>query len=167
MMPTEGSMQADIALWNQRRSTEDERPRVKPTSESSRLRSLVANNIVLAIYPHLTNPDAASICCGNPSRRRFIPYVSIHRRKPWLDEGELFNMYREVPSITKGAWALKHYPHLDDPGLQDRTPEADQAFLRDSSPFTASSKAMWFYTGFAPNLSLGRRTKMSAFRAYQ
>src|SRR5690606_40599033 len=26
-----------------------------------------------------------------------------------LDEGELFNMYREVPSITeKAAWALKH-----------------------------------------------------------
>jgi hypothetical protein len=34
-----------------------------------------------------------------------------------LDEGELFNAYREVPSITdKAAWALKHTR-----GLEDRT----------------------------------------------
>ena len=30
-----------------------------------------------------------------------------------LDEGELFNMYREVPSITeKAAWAIKYTQHL-------------------------------------------------------
>ncbi len=33
-----------------------------------------------------------------------------------LDEGELFNMYREVPSITeKAAWAIKYTQSLSDP----------------------------------------------------
>jgi hypothetical protein len=49
-----------------------------------------------------------------------------------LDEGELFNMYREVPSITdKAAWALKYTQHLDNPDFKTGTPETDQAFLRD------------------------------------
>ena len=53
-----------------------------------------------------------------------------------LDEGELFNMYREVPSITdKAAWALKHTRNLDDPDFKTGTPQADQAFLRDLVAF--------------------------------
>jgi hypothetical protein len=40
-----------------------------------------------------------------------------------LDEGELFNMHRKVPSITnKAAWALKHTRHLDDPDFKTGTP---------------------------------------------
>ncbi len=78
-----------------------------------------------------------------------------------LDEGELFNMYREVPSITdKAAWALKHTQHLDDPDFKTGTPEADQAFLRDLVAFYVIFEGMWFYTGFAQILSLGRRNKM-------
>src|SRR5258705_6531245 len=70
-------------------------------------------------------------------------------------------MYREVPSITdKAAWALKHTQHLDDPDFKTGTPEADQAFLRDLVAFYAIFEGMWFYTGFAQILSLGRRNKM-------
>jgi ribonucleoside-diphosphate reductase beta chain len=78
-----------------------------------------------------------------------------------LDEGELFNMYREVPSITaKAAWALKFTQHLDDPAFQTGTPAADQALLRDLIAFYVIFEGMWFYTGFAQILSLGRRNKM-------
>jgi ribonucleoside-diphosphate reductase beta chain len=78
-----------------------------------------------------------------------------------LDEGELFNMYREVPSITdKAAWALGHTQHLDDPDFKTGTPAADQAFPRDVVAFYVVFEEMWFYTGFAQILSLGRRNKM-------
>jgi ribonucleoside-diphosphate reductase beta chain len=78
-----------------------------------------------------------------------------------LDEGELFNMYREVPSITdKAAWALNYTRHLEDPDFTTGTPDKDQDFLRDLVAFYVVFEGMWFYTGFAQILSLGRRNKM-------
>src|SRR5213596_3715905 len=58
-MPNEVSMQADIALWKSRDGlSEDERRAVKRNlGFFAASESLVANNIVLAIYRHLTNPE--------------------------------------------------------------------------------------------------------------
>ena len=163
-MPTEVSMQADIALWKSRDGlTEDERRAIKRNlGFFAASESLVANNIVLAIYRHLTNPE----CRQYLLRQSFEEAVHTHTfqyivESLGLDEGELFNMYREVPSITdKAAWALKHTQHLDDPDFETCTPEADQAFLRDLVAFYVIFEGMWFYTGFAQILSLGRRNKM-------
>jgi ribonucleoside-diphosphate reductase beta chain len=75
--------------------------------------------------------------------------------------GELFNMYREIPSITdKAAWALAYTRNLDDPAFRTGSPEAHQAFLRDLIAFYVVFEGMWFYTGFAQILSHGRRNKM-------
>ncbi|MEV0675370.1 ribonucleotide-diphosphate reductase subunit beta [Actinosynnema sp. NPDC050436] len=163
-MPTEVSMQADIALWRSPTGlTEDERHTIKrnlgffATSES-----LVANNIVLAVYRHLTNPE----CRQYLLRQAFEEAVHTHTfqyicESLGLDEGELFNMYREVPSITdKAAWALNYTQHLEDPEFRTGTPETDQAFLRDLVAFYVVFEGMWFYTGFAQILSFGRRNKM-------
>ena len=163
-MPTEVSMQADIALWKSTDGlTPDERRMLKrnlgffATSES-----LVANNIVLAVYRHLTNPE----CRQYLLRQAFEEAVHTHTfqyicESLGLDEGELFNMYREVPSITdKAAWALKHTQNIEDPTFHTGTPATDQAFLRDLVAFYVVFEGMWFYTGFAQILSLGRRNKM-------
>ncbi|ATE54618.1 ribonucleotide-diphosphate reductase subunit beta [Actinosynnema pretiosum] len=163
-MPTEVSMQADIALWRSPNGlTADERHAIKrnlgffATSES-----LVANNVVLAVYRNITNPE----CRQYLLRQAFEEAVHTHTfeyicSSLGLDEGELFNMYREVPSITdKAAWALKYTKSLEDPEFRTGTPEADQAFLRDLVAFYVVFEGMWFYTGFAQILSLGRRNKM-------
>ncbi|WP_269814379.1 ribonucleotide-diphosphate reductase subunit beta [Lentzea terrae] len=163
-MPTEVSMQADISLWKSSDGlTEEERRMIKrnlgffATSES-----LVANNIVLAVYRHLTNPE----CRQYLLRQAFEEAVHTHTfqyicESLGLDEGELFNMYREVPSITdKAAWALQYTQHLEDPEFRTGTPDKDQAFLRDLVAFYVVFEGMWFYTGFAQILSLGRRNKM-------
>jgi len=163
-MPTEVSMQADIALWKSRDGlTDDERRMVKRNlGFFAASESLVANNIVLAIYRHLTNPE----CRQYLLRQAFEEAVHTHTfqyvvESLGLDEGELFNMYREVPSITdKAAWALTYTQHLDDPAFKTGTPETDQAFLRDLVAFYVVFEGMWFYTGFAQILSLGRRNKM-------
>ncbi len=163
-MPTEVSMQADIALWKSRDGlTEDERRMVKRNlGFFAASESLVANNIVLAIYRHLTNPE----CRQYLLRQAFEEAIHTHTfqyivESLSLDEGELFNMYREVPSITdKAAWALDYTQHLDDPAFETGTQEADQAFLRDLVAFYVVFEGMWFYTGFAQILSLGRRNKM-------
>lgn len=124
--------------------------------------SLVANNIVLAIYRHLTNPE----CRQYLLRQAFEEAVHTHTfqyivESLGLDEGELFNMYREVPSITeKAAWALEYTHNLGDPSFATGTTTANRAFLRDLIAFYVVFGGMWFYTGFAQILSLGRRNKM-------
>jgi len=163
-MPTEVSMRADIALWKSPTG-------LTPAERTMLLRnlgffataeSLVANNIVLAVYRQLTNPE----CRQYLLRQAFEEAVHTHTfqyicTSLGLDEGELFNMYREVPSITdKDAWALQYTQHLEDPDFRTGTPEADQAFLRDLIAFYVIFEGMWFYTGFAQILSLGRRNKM-------
>jgi len=163
-MPTEVAMQADIALWKSPTGlTPAERQMISrnlgffATSES-----LVANNIVLAIYRHLTNPE----CRQYLLRQAFEEAIHTHSfqyicESLGLDEGELFNMYREVPSITdKAAWALKYTQSFSDPNFRTGTPTHDRAFLRDLIAFYVVFEGMWFYTGFAQILALGRRNKM-------
>jgi ribonucleoside-diphosphate reductase beta chain len=163
-MPTEVAMQADIALWKSRDGlTPDERLMVQRNlGFFATAESLVANNIVLAVYRHLTNPE----CRQYLLRQAFEEAVHTHTfqyicESLGLDEGELFNMYREVPSITdKDAWALRFTQSLSDPDFATGTPDADRAFLRDLVAFYVVFEGMWFYTGFAQILSLGRRNKM-------
>jgi ribonucleoside-diphosphate reductase beta chain len=163
-MPTEVGMQADIALWRAPDGlTADERLMVQRNlGFFATAESLVANNVVLAVYRYLTNPE----CRQYLLRQAFEEAVHTHTfqyicESLGLDEGELFNMYREVPSITdKDAWALRYTEHLSDPGFTTGTPGADRAFLRDLVAFYVVFEGMWFYTGFAQILSLGRRNKM-------
>jgi len=163
-MPTEISMQADVALWKRSDGlTPDERRAVKRNlGFFAASESLVANNIVLAIYRHLTNPE----CRQYLLRQAFEEAVHTHTfqyivESLGLDEGELFNMYREVPSITeKASWALQYTQNLSDPAFATGTVAADRAFLRDLIAFYVVFEGMWFYTGFAQILSLGRRNKM-------
>jgi ribonucleoside-diphosphate reductase beta chain len=163
-MPTEVSMQADIALWRSRDGLIDDERRMiqRNLGFFAASESLVANNIVLAIYRHLTNPE----CRQYLLRQAFEEAIHTHTfqyicESLGLDEGELFNMYREVPSITdKAAWALRYTQNLSDPAFATGTPARDQAFLRDLIAFYVIFEGMWFYTGFAQILSLGRRNKM-------
>lgn len=163
-MPTEVSMQADIAVWKSANGlTEDERRAIKRNlGFFAASESLVANNIVLAIYRHLTNPE----CRQYLLRQAFEEAVHTHTfqyivESLGLNEGELFNMYREVPSIThKAEWAIRYTQALSDPLFETGTIENDRAFLRDLIAFYVVFEGMWFYTGFAQILSLGRRNKM-------
>ncbi|AZI57364.1 ribonucleotide-diphosphate reductase subunit beta [Nakamurella antarctica] len=163
-MPTEVSMQADIALWKSPNGlTDAERQMLKRNlGFFATAESLVANNIVLAVYRQLTNPECRQFLL----RQAFEEAVHTHTfqyicESLGLDEGELFNMYREVPSITeKDAWALQYTKNLEDPSFKTGDIESDRAFLRDLVAFYVIFEGMWFYTGFAQILSLGRRNKM-------
>ncbi|HER34544.1 MAG TPA: ribonucleotide-diphosphate reductase subunit beta [Halothiobacillaceae bacterium] len=164
-MPTEVSMQADIALWKSRDGlTEDERNMVmRNLGFFATAESLVANNIVLAVYEQVTNPE----CRQYLLRQAFEEAVHTHTFQYIVDslglaEGELFNMYREVPSITaKDSWALKYTQDLSEGTFNTSTHEGAQNFLRDLVAFYVVFEGMWFYTGFAQILSLGRRNKMT------
>ena len=163
-MPQEISMAADVALWQDPNGlTDDERAIIKRSlGFFSTADSLVANNLVLAVYKHLTNPE----CRQYLLRQAFEEALHTHAyqyciESLGLDEAEVFNMYREIPSIhDKAAWSLPFTQSLADPNFQTGTPENDQRFLRDMIAFYVVFEGIFFYVGFVQLLSFGRRNKM-------
>jgi len=164
-MPQEINMTADIALWKDPNGlTEDERTVVKRNlGFFSTADSLVANNLVLAVYRHITNPE----CRQYLLRQAFEEAIHTHAyqyaiESLGLDEGEVFNMYRELPSVARKAeWALPYTNSLADPTFHTGTPEKDQRLLRDLIAFYVVFEGIFFYVGFTQILSMGRRNKLT------
>lgn len=164
-MPNEINMSADIRLWKDPNGlTEDERLIIERNlGFFSTADSLVANNLVLAIYRHITNPE----CRQYLLRQSFEEALHTHAyqyvvESLGLNEAEVFNMYREIPSVArKAAWALQFTESLGDPNFRTGTPEADQRLLRDLIAFYIVFEGIFFYVGFTQILSMGRRNKMT------
>ena len=164
-MPQEVNMNADIALWkNPNGLTPDERLIVKRNlGFFSTADSLVANNLVLAVYRLVTNPE----CRQYILRQAFEEAIHTHAYQYCIeslsmDEGEIFNMYHEVPSVAKKAsWGLKYTRELSDPKFNTGTKEDDQALLKHLIAFYCCLEGIFFYCGFTQILSMGRRNKMT------
>ncbi|MBB5188295.1 MULTISPECIES: ribonucleotide-diphosphate reductase subunit beta [Zhongshania] len=164
-MPQEVNMTADIAMWkNPEGLTDDERRIImRSLGYFSTADSLVANNLVLAVYRHITNPE----CRQYLLRQAFEEAIHTHAyqycvESLGMDEAEVFNMYRELPSIAKkAAWSLQHTQALGDPNFHTGTPETDQELLRNLIGFYAVTEGIFFYCGFTQILSMGRRNKMT------
>ncbi|MGA2550181.1 MAG: ribonucleotide-diphosphate reductase subunit beta [Burkholderiaceae bacterium] len=171
-MPQEINMSRDIALWkNPHGLTEDERRVVKRnlgffvTADS-----LAANNIVLGTYRHITAPE----CRQYLLRQAFEEAIHTHAyqyivESLALDEGEVFNAYREVPSIrAKDEFLIPFIDTLTNPGFKTGTPESDQALLKSLIVFCCLMEGLFFYVGFVQILALGRQNKMTgAAEQYQ
>ena len=164
-MPQEINMTADVATWRSKDGlSEDERRIVmRSLGYFSTADSLVANNLVLGIYRLVTNPE----CRQYLLRQAFEEAIHTHAyqyciESLGMDEGEVFNMYREVPSVAKkAAWSISHTHILSDPNFNTGTLEADQQLLRNLIGFYAVTEGIFFYCGFTQILSMGRRNKMT------
>ncbi|ODS25094.1 ribonucleotide-diphosphate reductase subunit beta [Candidatus Endobugula sertula] len=164
-MPQEVNMTADIALWkNPEGLSEDERRIVmRSLGYFSTADSLVANNLVLAVYRLITNPE----CRQYLLRQAFEEAIHTHAYQYCIeslamDEGEIFNMYREVPSVAnKAAWSIAHTQGISDPTFTTGTIESDQELLRNLVGFYTVTEGIFFYCGFTQILSMGRRNKMT------
>src|SRR5688572_32890246 len=102
-MPTEVPMQRDIELWKSNRLSADERLVImRNLGFFSTAESLVGNNIVLAIFKHITNPEARQYLL----RQAFEEAIHTHTfhyivESLALDPGEVFNMYNEIDVINE------------------------------------------------------------------
>ncbi len=170
-MPQEVNMTADIALWKSDKLSDDERLLVKRNlGFFTTADSLAANNIVLGTYRHISNPE----CRQYLLRQAFEEAIHTHAyqyivESLGLDEGEIFNMYHEVPSIcAKDEFLLPFIDTLTNPAFETGTPEADRQLLRSLIVFACIMEGLFFYVGFVQILALGRQNKMTgAAEQYQ
>ena len=163
-MPTEVSMAKDIELWKSDRLSEAERLMIKRNlGFFSTAESIVANNIVLAIFKYVTNPEARQYLL----RQAFEEAIHTHTfhyivESLNLEPGEVFNMYREIPSIEeKDQFEIELTREVLDPAFSTETLEGTQKFVENMIGYYIIMEGIFFYSGFAMILSLHRQNKMT------
>ena len=163
-MPTEVPMAKDIELWKSNNLTDAERRLImRNLGFFSTAESLVGNNIVLGIYKHLTNPEARQYLL----RQGFEEAIHTHTfhyivESLNLDQGEIFNMYNEIPSIAaKDKFEMRLTEDMLKEDFNTETTEGAQKFLENLIGYYIIMEGLFFYSGFAMILSLHRQNKMT------
>jgi ribonucleoside-diphosphate reductase beta chain len=163
-MPTEVSMQRDIEQWKDPKGfTPEERHVIKRVlGFFATAESLVGNNLVLAVYRCVDNPE----CRQYLLRQAFEEAIHIHAfqyivQSLSLDEGELFNMYREVETIyRKDEHAMSCTDSVLDPNLDTKTTAGLQTLLKNMIGLYVITEGIFFYGGFVTMLSFGRQNRI-------
>lgn len=162
-MPTEVPMNQDVEVWKSDRLTDDERLVImRNLGFFSTAESLVGNNLVLAIFKHVTNAE----CRQYLLRQAFEEAVHSHTflyivESLGLNEGEIFNMYRENPTIAKkDAFEMELTAEVLDEDFTTSTLEGRQAFLKNLIGYYVIMEGIFFYSGFVMMLSFHRRNLM-------
>ena len=123
-MPQEVNMTADIALWKSDEGLSDDERLVIVRSLGffSTGDSLVANNLVLAIYRLITNPE----CRQYLLRQAFEEAIHTHTYQycieswAWM-KARFSTCINEVEPSRKASWALKPDQEINDPNFRTGT----------------------------------------------
>src|SRR5579872_1524976 len=133
-MPSEVPMGKDIELWKSNQLTQDERHVImRNLGFFSTAESLVGNNIVLAIFRHVTNPEARQFLL----RQSFEEAIHTHAflyivESLALDEKEVFNMYNEINAIhNKDSFEMQLTEDILRPDFSTKTEAGAQKFLEN------------------------------------
>ena len=163
-MPTEVPMAADNALWKSDRLTPDERLVImRNLGFFATAESMVANNLTLAIFRHVTNAE----CRQYLLRQAFEEAIHTHTfhyivESLGLDEDEVFTMYHTIPSIAaKDALEIELTETLLDPSFSTDTYEGAQTFLENLIGYYVIMEGIFFYAGVAMILSFHRQNRMT------
>ena len=162
--PEEVSMQKDVEQWKSTKVLSDDERRLILWNLGffSTAESLTANNIVLAVYNHVTNPESRQYLLRQAFEEAVHTDTFIYCCDTLgLDPDEIYNMYFTVPSIReKDEFVVNLTRSVLDPGFTTEGTENIQRFLRDLVGFYVIMEGIFFYAGFAMMLALKRQNKM-------
>lgn len=159
-MPSEVPMQKDVEIWRSSKLTEAEKTVVKRNlGFFATAESLVANNLVLAIFKHVTNAECRQYLLRQAFEEAIHTHTFLHIVESLgLDEKEIFNMYREIPAIhAKDAFEIELTASLATEKVDTKTTKGKQDFLSNLIGYYIIMEGIFFYSGFAMVLSFQRR----------
>ncbi|NBD74127.1 ribonucleotide-diphosphate reductase subunit beta [Patescibacteria group bacterium] len=165
-VPEEISMQQDVELWKKSGPgalTDDERRMILwNLGFFSTAESLTANNIVLALYRHITNPECRQYMLRQAYEEAIHTDTFIYCCDTLaLDPDEIYNMYLTIPSIhEKDEFVIELTKSVFDPNFTTEGSENIQRFVHDLVGYYVIMEGIFFYAGFAMMLSMMRKNKM-------
>lgn len=163
-MPTEVPMAKDIELWKSNQLTEDERRVImRNLGFFSTAESLVGNNIVLAIFKHVTNPEVRQYLLRQAFEEAIHTHTFLYIVESLnLNQGEVFNMYNEINTIhEKDKFEMDLTADILKPDFNTETKENAQKFLENLIGYYIVMEGIFFYSGFVMILSFLRQNKMT------
>lgn len=159
-MPSEVPMQKDIEIWRSNLLTPAEKTLIKRNlGFFATAESLVANNLVLAIFKYITNAECRQYLLRQAFEEALHTHTFLHIVESLgLDEKEIFNMYREIPAIhAKDAFEMELTASLLRGKTDTQTTAGKQEFLSNLIGYYIIMEGIFFYSGFAMVLSFRRR----------
>ncbi|HEV2916175.1 MAG TPA: ribonucleotide-diphosphate reductase subunit beta [Candidatus Babeliales bacterium] len=162
--PEEVSMQVDVEQWKSNNV-------LSPTERHlilwnlgffSTAESLTANNLVLTVYRHITNPECRQYLLRQAFEEAIHTDTFIYCCDSLaLNPDEIYRMYETIPSIKeKDDFVVTLTKSLLDPTFKIDSLESMQKFLHDLVGFYVIMEGIFFYAGFAMMLALKRQNKM-------
>jgi len=162
--PEEISMQKDIEQWKSPTflGETERRMIIYNLGFFSTAESLTANNLVLAVYRHVTNPECRQYLLRQAYEEAVHTDTFIYCCDSFgLDPDEIYNMYLTIPSIhEKDEFVIKLTKALFDPNFKTDSPENVQQFIHDLVGYYVIMEGIFFYAGFAMMLALKRQGKL-------
>jgi ribonucleoside-diphosphate reductase beta chain len=162
--PEEVSMQYDVEQWKSSTVLTDSERRLILWNLGffSTAESLTANNLVLTVYKHVTNPECRQYLLRQAYEEAVHTDTFIYCCDSLgLDPDDIYNMYERVPSIkAKDNFVVGLTQSILDPNFSTDTTEKIQRFLHDLIGFYVIMEGIFFYAGFAMMLALKRQNKM-------
>ncbi len=163
-VPEEIPMQQDIELWKKKDGLNEDEKRMIMWNLGffSTAESLTANNIVLSIYRHLTNPESRQYLLRQAYEEAVHTETFIYCCDSLgLDPDEVYNMYVNIPSIkAKDDYVVDLTKSILDPNFTTVGIDNMQRFVYDLVGYYVIMEGIFFYAGFAMMLSLLRSNKM-------
>jgi len=163
-VPEEIPMQDDIEQWkHQSALTEAERRLIYwNLGFFSTAESLTANNIVLAVYNHVTNPECRQYMLRQAYEEAIHTDTFIYCCDSLgLNPEEIYTMYQTIPSIKeKDDFVVELTKSVFDPNFNTVGDSNIQAFVHDLIGYYVIMEGIFFYAGFAMMLALKRQRKM-------
>lgn len=162
--PEEISMQLDVEQWKSKDALTKEERRLVLWNLGffSTAESLTANNLVLTVYKHVTNPECRQYLLRQSYEEAVHTDTFIYCCDSLgLDPDEIFNMYQTIPSIkAKDDFVVELTKSILDDNFKTDSTANIRRFLHDLIGFYVIMEGIFFYAGFAMMLALKRRNKM-------
>jgi len=162
--PEEISMQKDVEQWKSDKVLSETERRLIMWNLGffSTAESLTANNIVLAVYRHVTNPEARQYLLRQAFEEAIHTDTFIYCCDSLgLDPEEIFTMYQKVSSIKdKDDFVVELNKSIFEPTFETDGKENIQKFIHDLIGYYVIMEGIFFYAGFAMMLALKRQNKM-------
>ncbi len=124
--------------------------------------SLTANNLVLAVYKHVTNPECRQYLLRQAFEEAIHTDTFIYCCDTLgLNPEEIYTMYLTIPSIKeKDEFVVNLTKSLFDPNFTTEGTVNIRQFIHDLVGYYVIMEGIFFYAGFAMMLALKRQNKM-------
>lgn len=159
---------ADIELWKKSEnlgglSPDERRMILWNVGFFSTGESLTANNLVLTVYKHVTNPECRQYILRQAFEEAIHTDMFIYCCDSLgLNPDEVYSMYETIPSIkAKDDFVIDMTKSLMDPNFNTDTVEGIKKFVHDLIGYYVVMEGIFFYAGFAMMLNLMRHNKMT------